>query len=91
MIVQTRKKQEDLEFQLMELETRCETELEQAEEHFQSERLIVTQNAQSRQVLVVSCRVVSRVARQRAFVPVGASSRIRCAISIINSTSFFSK
>jgi len=43
------KKYEDLEFQLMELETRCEAELEQAEEHFQNEQMIVTQNSKSRQ------------------------------------------
>jgi BMFP domain-containing protein YqiC len=50
IIAETRKKHEDLEFQLMELETRCEAELEQAEEHFQNEQIIVTQNAQIRQV-----------------------------------------
>ncbi len=46
----TRKRYEDLEFQLMELETRCEAELEQAEEHFQKEQIIVTQNSKIRQV-----------------------------------------
>lgn len=49
-ILQTRKKHEDLEFQLMELETRCEAELEQAEEHFQTEQILVTQSSQIRQV-----------------------------------------
>ena len=50
IIAETRKKHEDLEFQLMELETRCESELEQAEEHFQNEQKLVTQNAKVRQV-----------------------------------------
>lgn len=50
MIAATRKKFEDLEFQLMELETRCESELEQAEENFQNEQKVVTQNAKLRQV-----------------------------------------
>ncbi len=50
IIAQTRQKHEDLEFQLMELETRCEAELEQAEEHFQKEQIIVTQNSKIRQV-----------------------------------------
>ena len=50
LLAQTRKKHEDLEFQLMELETRCETELEQAEEYFQNEQFIVTQNSKLRQV-----------------------------------------
>lgn len=50
LLVQTRQKQEDLEFQLMELETRYEAELEQAEEHFQAQRILVTQNAKMRQV-----------------------------------------
>ncbi len=50
IIAETRKKHEDLEFQLMELETRCEAELEQAEEHFQNEQIIVTQNSKLRQV-----------------------------------------
>ncbi|UJR07811.1 hypothetical protein I4U23_012094 [Adineta vaga] len=45
----TRKKYEDLEFQLMELETRCESELEQAEEQFRNEQKLVTQNAKMRQ------------------------------------------
>ncbi|CAF1043007.1 unnamed protein product [Rotaria sp. Silwood1] len=49
MIAVTRKKIEDLEFQFMELETRCESELEKAEEHFQTEQKLVTQNAQMRQ------------------------------------------
>ena len=34
----------------MELETRCESELEQAEEQFRSEQKLVTQNAKMRQV-----------------------------------------
>jgi hypothetical protein len=34
----------------MELETRCEAELEQAEDNFQNEQRIVTQNAKLRQV-----------------------------------------
>lgn len=34
----------------MELETRCELELEKAEEHLQNEQNLVTQNAQIRQV-----------------------------------------
>jgi ribosomal protein L29 len=34
----------------MELETRCESELEQAEEHFQHKQKYVTQNAKIRQV-----------------------------------------
>jgi hypothetical protein len=34
----------------MELETRCEAELEQAEEHFENEQMIVTQNSKIRQV-----------------------------------------
>lgn len=50
IILLTRKKHEDLEFQLMELETRCEAELEQAEEHFQNSQILVTQNSQIRQV-----------------------------------------
>ncbi len=50
IIAETRKKHEDLEFQLMELETRCEAELEQAEEHFQNEQIIVTKNSKLRQV-----------------------------------------
>ena len=50
LIVQTRQKHEDLEFQLMELETRAEAELEQAEDYFQNERLFVTQNSKLRQV-----------------------------------------
>ena len=50
IIAETRKKHEDLEFQLMELETRCEAELEQAEEHFQTEQIIVTHNSKLRQV-----------------------------------------
>jgi hypothetical protein len=50
MFSATRKRYEDLEFQLMELETRCESELEQAEEHFQTEQQLVTQNAKIRQV-----------------------------------------
>jgi hypothetical protein len=50
IIGETRKKHEDLEFQLMELETRCETELEQAEKHFQNEQIIVAQNSKLRQV-----------------------------------------
>ena len=50
LIVQTRQKHEDLEFQLMELETRAEAELEQAEDYFQHERLFVTQNSKLRQV-----------------------------------------
>lgn len=41
---------EDLDFQLMELETRTEAELEQADEQFQSEQRRVTSNAQMRQV-----------------------------------------
>ncbi|CAF1066722.1 unnamed protein product [Adineta ricciae] len=45
----TRKKYEELEFQLMELETRCESELEQAEEQFRNEQKLVTQNAKMRQ------------------------------------------
>ncbi|CAF3597370.1 unnamed protein product [Rotaria sp. Silwood1] len=49
IIAETRKKHEDLEFQLMELETRCEAELEQAEEHFQNEQIIVEQNTTIRQ------------------------------------------
>ena len=50
IIDETRRKHEDLEFQLMELETRCEAELEQAEEHFQNEQIIITQNSKIRQV-----------------------------------------
>ncbi len=50
IIAQTRQKHEDLEFQLMELETRCESELEQAEENFQNEQKFVTQNTKLRQV-----------------------------------------
>lgn len=50
IIAETRKKHEDLEFQLMELETRCEAELEQAEKHFQSEQTVIEQNASFRQV-----------------------------------------
>jgi len=50
IIAQTRQKHEDLEFQLMELQTRCEAELEQAEEHFQNEQIIVTKNSKLRQV-----------------------------------------
>ena len=54
IIAQTRQKHEDLEFQLMELETRCEAELEQAEEHFQNEQIFVTQNSKLRQVKISS-------------------------------------
>ena len=50
LIAKTRKKCEDLEFQLMELETRCEVELEQAEDHFQNEQKIMSRHAQMRQV-----------------------------------------
>jgi hypothetical protein len=50
IIAETRKKHEDLEFQLMELETRCEAEIEQAEDHFQTEQIIVSQNSKIRQV-----------------------------------------
>ena len=50
MIALNRKKYEDFEFQLMELETRSESELEQAEEYFQTEQNLVTQNARIRQV-----------------------------------------
>ncbi len=50
IIDEARRKHEDLEFQLMELETRCEAELEQAEEHFQNEQIIITQNSKIRQV-----------------------------------------
>ncbi|CAF0893907.1 unnamed protein product, partial [Adineta steineri] len=49
ILAETRRKHEDLEFQLMELETRCETELEQAEEHFQNEQILVAQNSKIRQ------------------------------------------
>lgn len=49
MIAATRKRYEDLEFQLMELEARCESELEQAEMHFQSEQNFLTQKAEMRQ------------------------------------------
>ncbi|CAF1355104.1 unnamed protein product [Adineta steineri] len=49
IISATRKNYEDLEFQLMELETRCESELEQSEEHFRNEQKLVTQNAKMRQ------------------------------------------
>lgn len=56
LIVQTRQKHEDLEFQLMELETRAEAELEQAEDYFQNERLFVTQNSKLRQVKSFSLR-----------------------------------
>ena len=50
ILAQTRQKHEDLEFQLMELETRCEAELEQAETKLQNEQLLVTQNSKLRQV-----------------------------------------
>ena len=53
MIALNRKKYEDLEFQLMELETRSESELEQAEEYFQNEQKLMTQNARIRQVKTV--------------------------------------
>jgi hypothetical protein len=53
MIALNRKKYEDLEFQLMELETRSESELEQAEEYFQTEQNLMTQNARIRQVKTV--------------------------------------
>ncbi|CAM4869363.1 unnamed protein product [Rotaria socialis] len=49
IIAVTRKNYEDLEYQLMELEIRCESELEKAEQHFQNEQKFVTQNAQIRQ------------------------------------------
>ena len=55
IIAQTRQKHEDLEFQFMELETRCEAELEQAEERFQNEQMIVTQNTKIRQVSETIC------------------------------------
>ena len=44
-----KKKYEDLEFQLMEFETRCESELEQAEVHFQNQQQLAKQNATLRQ------------------------------------------
>jgi len=50
IIDEARRKHEDLEFQLMELETRCEAELEKTEEHFQNEQIIITQNSKIRQV-----------------------------------------
>lgn len=50
MLNHMRNKYEDLEFQLMEFETRCESELEQAEIHFQTQQKLVTQNAKFRQV-----------------------------------------
>ena len=50
LLAETRRKHEDLEFQLMELETRCEAELEQAEEQFQHEQIVVAQNSKLRQV-----------------------------------------
>ncbi|CAF1646363.1 unnamed protein product, partial [Didymodactylos carnosus] len=48
-IEETKKKHEDLEFQLMELETRCEAELAEAEENFKNEQEIVQQNSKIRQ------------------------------------------
>ncbi len=59
----TRKRYEDLEFQLMELETRCESELEQAEEHFQTEQQLVIQNAKIRQVKFFSFYIHSKIFR----------------------------
>ena len=50
LLGETRRRHEDLEFQLMELETRCEAELEQAEEQFQREQILVAQNSKLRQV-----------------------------------------
>ncbi|CAF1598921.1 unnamed protein product [Rotaria magnacalcarata] len=49
IIAVTRKNYEDLEFQLMVFETHCESELGKAEQHFQNEQKLVTQNAQIRQ------------------------------------------
>jgi hypothetical protein len=63
MIMATRKRYEDLEFQLMELETRCESELEQAEEHFQTEQQLVIQNAKIRQVKFFSFYIHSKIFR----------------------------
>jgi BMFP domain-containing protein YqiC len=57
IIAETRKKHEDLEFQLMELETRCEAELEQAEEQFQTEQIIVSQNSKIRQVFLNKIKI----------------------------------
>lgn len=37
----------------MELETRCETELEQAEMKFQNEQIFITQNSKLRQVRTI--------------------------------------
>ena len=50
VIAETHKKHEDLEFQLMELQTRCEAQLEQVEEHFQAEQFLIEQNATIREV-----------------------------------------
>ena len=49
-LLATRKKYEDLEFQFMEYETRCESEIEQAEKQFQIEQKRLMDNAQQRQV-----------------------------------------
>jgi hypothetical protein len=57
IIAETRKKHEDLEFQLMELETRCEAELEQAEEQFQTEQIIVSQNSKIRQLFLNKIKI----------------------------------
>ena len=58
IIAKTHKKHEDLEFQLMELETRCEAELEQAEEHFRNEQNLIEQNATIRQVLQIKMKII---------------------------------
>lgn len=58
ILAQTRQKHEDLEFQLMELETRCEAELEQAENNLQNEQHHVTQNSKLRQVRISNNKIV---------------------------------
>lgn len=62
----------------MELETRCESELEKAEEHFQNEQKLVIQNAQIRQVKY-SCRFIFS-----NFPYLNFSFRIHYAILIMN-------
>ena len=66
LIVQTRQQHEDLEFQLMELETRAEAELEQAEDYFQSQRHQVTQNSKYRQVTSLSLSLSFRGSSSRS-------------------------
>lgn len=83
-IIEARKRQEDLEFQLMELETRYEAELEQAELNFQNERICANQNAKIRQVNID--RFKKSIRDDESFV-----LRTLCVIWTNNNNSFFNK